>query len=101
MQNILKTTSKVLYGIIVTVAVFIICIGVALMSERYYGNKLREAKPGISLSEVQRQWGVADREYNIDTYTKAIFYDKGFLGSSFVFIFDKKDNILVRTFWDD
>lgn len=101
MANFLKITGKILYGIVVTAAVFIICIGVIFISEKHYGNKLREAKPGIPLAEIQKQWGVEDREYNIDTHTKAIFYDRGFLGSSFVFILDKEDNTLLRTFWDD
>ncbi len=69
--------------------------------ESHYIGKMRETKPGITLTKLEEGWGKPDGVYNRDEATSVLFYNNSFVGNRYVFIMSKKDNTLLSTFLDD
>jgi uncharacterized protein YxeA len=99
MKKILKILVVTL--LILIIATFFIYILIATNSY-YYHNKFDKVKIDDRIKVVVKEWGNPDKQFNYGKDEIVLFYRKDWLKwEKCVFVFNKKDSLLVRKYIGD
>jgi len=99
-KSITKVFGILMVAMVSLIALFFAFIVVILCVESYNNSRYDDTQLGMSLNEVKEKWGRPDGICSQHNDLQGIYFNKGFLTTSYEFRFNK-DSILIEKEMDN